>query len=225
MDVFKRSSSTSMFVSAPNTSSFSHFSVKFMKSFAYFLFPPRLVPPCRTAVGTDVTCLFGCSQSCQLRSASDPLLCQHLFCGRCWRTAGSAASGRRRAGRGAAARKRVALLKWEHDAAPASRCHPHRSASELSSLGEDPSQVAPTGRQTLVTAGPGRWFCGPLRRDRQQMGYATVTVTLPVWCEQSVSLCAVGCDAVRDLMWYYANDPFKEITKTSRWNTYLKRNF
>lgn len=41
---------------------------------------------------TDAGCLVGCRERRQLWSASDVLLCQHLFCGRCWRTSGSAST-------------------------------------------------------------------------------------------------------------------------------------
>lgn len=46
-----------------------------------------------TACITDLTCQFGCRQRCQLWSASDVLLRQHLFCR--WRTSGSTGSGSR----------------------------------------------------------------------------------------------------------------------------------
>lgn len=67
------------------------------------LFSP-LIPLSYCCCNSWPACLAA-EENCQLQSASDLLLCQHLFCGRHRPTAGAAASGRRRAGSGVNVRK------------------------------------------------------------------------------------------------------------------------
>lgn len=142
------------------------------------------MPLCHTAVVTDVTCLFGCGVELPaaicIRPAAVPASVLRPALTYSWI--------RRRTGSGVHVRKRVALLKWcwKHDAAPASSSQTAAVSRWGRRFGKVESQVAAMGPRTpllILEGDPRHPAVG------QQMGYATVTVTLPVLSQQSVSLC------------------------------------
>lgn len=138
-------------------------------------------------------------ESCQPRSASDLLLWQHLFCSRRWRTAGAAASGRRRTGSGDTFAKGVALFEVVSGAW-------RRTGVILTDRESQPlvrgSQEPNSGSGATDPTADWKVIVGTLQSDSR---WVTQQRQWPCQlCQQCVSVHAMCCDAVMDHMWYYA---------------------
>lgn len=126
---------------------------------------------------SDRICLLGCRESCQLRSASDVPLCQHLFCG--GKSASSGSSTRR--------------LGFSVNVAIVTLRNPGSADGEAGGKG---SQAKPLkGSVSSLEGDPQHPAAG------KQMGYATERKTLPVFCGKGcVWTLFMCCDVINNHM-------------------------